>query len=163
SQGRAVTDGLKADASPSPKASESKGSGDGDGGGKGDASDPQNSKLQAEYAALDCTKPDQRTTAGKGAKPDEATVACGQDSQGQWQKYLLGPAEVDGTDVDDAQAVYDTQAGTGWKVTLGFTDKGSKKFASITGKLAQQQSPQNEFAIVLDGNVVSNPYVTQSL
>src|SRR5690606_4683355 len=76
---------------------------------------------------------------------------------------LLGPAGVDGTAVDDAQAVYDTQAGTGWKVTLGFTDKGSKKFASITGKLAQQQSPQNEFAIVLDGNVVSNPYVTQSL
>ncbi|GAA0653363.1 protein translocase subunit SecD [Streptomyces thermocarboxydovorans] len=163
SQGRAVTDGLKADASPSPtpKASESKDSGDK--GDKGDKADPQNSKLQAEYAALDCTKPDQRTKAGKGAKPTEATVACGQDSQGQWQKYLLGPAEVDGTDVDEAQAVYDTQAGTGWKVTLGFTDKGSKKFASITGKLAQQQSPQNEFAIVLDGNVVSNPYVTQSL
>ena len=42
---------------------------------------------------------------------------------------------------------------------MDFTSKGAKKFADITGQLAQNQSPQNEFAIVLDGEVVSHPYV----
>ncbi|MEV5431392.1 protein translocase subunit SecD [Streptomyces sp. NPDC052701] len=158
SQGRAVTDALKASPTPSGSASPSPSpSGDGDG------SDGVTGKLQAEYAALDCADPAERIKAGEGVKPGEATVACGQDPQKQWQKYLLGPAEVDGTDIDEAEAVFDTQSASGWKVTLGFTSKGSKKFASITGKLAQNQSPQNEFAIVLDGNVVSNPYVTQAL
>jgi preprotein translocase subunit SecD len=46
---------------------------------------------------------------------------------------------------------------------MDFTSAGTKKFASITGKLAQNQSPQNQFAIVLDGNVVSDPSVNQAL
>ncbi|CAM5719151.1 protein translocase subunit SecD [Streptomyces violaceorubidus] len=83
-------------------------------------------------------------------------MACGQNSQGQWQKYILGPAAVDGTEVDEAEAVYNTQTAAGWTVTMKFTDKGSKKFADITGKLAQNQSPQNQFAIVLDNEVVSD-------
>jgi preprotein translocase subunit SecD len=90
-------------------------------------------------------------------------VACGQNAQGQWQKYVLGPAAVDGTDVDDAQAVYNTQTGAGWTVTMEFTDKGADKFADITGKLATQPSPQNQFAIVLDNEVISDPYVSQAL
>ncbi|MDX3127974.1 hypothetical protein PV414_42115, partial [Streptomyces scabiei] len=32
-----------------------------------------------------------------------------------------------------------------------------KKFADVTGRLARQTSPQNQFAIVLDGEVVSAP------
>ncbi|MYR40527.1 protein translocase subunit SecD, partial [Streptomyces sp. SID5910] len=101
--------------------------------------------------------------AGDGAKPADSTVACGQNSQGQWQKYILGPAAVDGTDVDKAQAVFNTQTAAGWTVTMKFTDAGSKKFADITGKLAQNQSPQNQFAIALDNEVVSDPYVSQAL
>ncbi len=46
---------------------------------------------------------------------------------------------------------------------MKFTGEGSKKFADITGQLAQKQSPQNQFAIVLDGEVVSDPYVRQAL
>ncbi|WP_270891932.1 protein translocase subunit SecD [Streptomyces sp. DHE17-7] len=97
------------------------------------------------------------------AHKDESMVACGQNSQGQWQKYILGPAAVDGTDVDEAEAVYNTQTAAGWTVTMKFTDEGGKKFADITGKLAQNQSPQNQFAIVLDNEVVSDPYVSQAL
>jgi preprotein translocase subunit SecD len=162
SQGRAVTDALKADptptssggtssapASPSATASES--------------ADPATAKLQADYTALDCSKKTARAKAGDGVKASEPTVACGQNSQGQWQKYILGPAEVEGTDVDKASAVFDTQGAAGWKVTMDFTGKGGKKFASITGKLAKNQSPQNQFAIVLDGEVVSDPYVSQAL
>ncbi|MEU2989910.1 protein translocase subunit SecD [Streptomyces griseoincarnatus] len=156
-QGRAVTDALKADespaatdeAGPSPSAT-------------GAAADPD-AKLQEAYAKLDCTKESVRATAGDGAKATDPTVACGQNSQGQWQKYILGPAAVDGTDVDEADALLNTTSGAGWTVTMKFTGEGSKKFADITGQLAQKQSPQNQFAIVLDGEVVSDPYVRQAL
>ncbi len=46
---------------------------------------------------------------------------------------------------------------------MDFTSGGAKKFGDITGELAQKQSPQNQFAIVLDGDVVSDPYVRQAL
>ncbi len=55
------------------------------------------------------------------------------------------------------------QTAAGWTVTMDFTGKGTKKFADITGKLAQNQPPQNQFAIVLDGDVVSDPSVSQAL
>ncbi|MGC9544133.1 protein translocase subunit SecD [Streptomyces sp. UG1] len=154
-QGRAVTDALKADPTPSDSASPS--------ASGSPTGDPASGKLEAQYAALDCTKESARAKAGDGAKPSEPTVACGQNSQGQWQKYILGPAEVDGTDVDDAQAVFNTQSGAGWTVTMKFTGAGAKKFADITGKLAKNQSPQNQFAIVLDGDVVSDPFVREAL
>ncbi|MET9256030.1 protein translocase subunit SecD [Streptomyces sp. NPDC003717] len=157
SQGRAVTEGLKAADTPSPTAS---------GSAKPSPSasaDPAVAKLQAQYAALDCTKEADRAKAGKGTKASDSIVACGKNSQGQWQKYVLGPAAVDGTDVDKSKAVLNTQNGAGWTVTMDFTDKGGKKFADITGQLAQKQSPQNQFAIVLDNEVVSDPYVRQAL
>ncbi|NKQ23982.1 protein translocase subunit SecD [Streptomyces galbus] len=152
SQGRAVTDALKADASPSASPSASSSAG---------ASTSQ-AKLQAQYAALDCSKKSARATAGDGAKPSDPTVGCG-ENKGVWYKYLLGPAAVDGTEVKKARAVYDTQNAAGWQVTMDFNGKGAKKFADITGKLAQNQSPQNEFGIVLDGEVVSSPYVSQAI
>ncbi len=163
-QGRAVTDALKADETPSaaPSGTAEDGaspSASATGGTSGDA----DGKLQAQYAALDCTKESVRAKAGDGSKSSDSTVACGQNSQGQWQKYILGPAAVDGTDVDEAKAVLNTQTGAGWVVTMDFTDKGAKKFADVTGRLAQNQSPQNQFAIVLDNEVVSDPYVSQAL
>ncbi|GHE71553.1 MULTISPECIES: protein translocase subunit SecD [Streptomyces] len=154
SQGRAVTGALKADASPSSSAGGKKSSSTG-------ASDDDN-KLQAQYAALDCSKPSDRAAAGDNAKPGDSTVGCGKN-QGVWFKYLLGPAAVDGTEVKKAQAVFDTQGASGWQVQMTFTGSGSKKFADITGQLAQKQQPQNEFGIVLDGEVVSSPFVQQSI
>ncbi|WP_155055135.1 protein translocase subunit SecD [Streptomyces blattellae] len=168
-QGRPATDALKADPTPSDSASTSASdsaspSASASPSPSGSASaDDEASRIQAEYDALDCTNEEARSTAGEGAKPAATTVACGQNSQGQWQKYILGPAEVDGTDVDKAEAVFNTQTGAGWTVTMEFTGAGSDKFADITGQLAQNQSPQNQFAIVLDGEVVSDPYVDQAL
>ncbi|MGC0404766.1 preprotein translocase subunit SecD [Streptomyces sp. SAI-126] len=160
SQGRAVTDALKADSTPSASASASSpaspSASASTGASTGDA------KLQAAYAALDCSKKAQRNTAGEGAKPGETTVGCGEIS-GVWYKYLLGPAAVDGTEVKKAQAVFDTQTAAGWQVTMTFNSKGAKKFADVTGKLAQNTQPQNEFGIVLDGQVVSSPYVSSSI
>ncbi|MET7391849.1 protein translocase subunit SecD, partial [Streptomyces sp. NPDC005529] len=158
---RAVTDALKADSSPSASASAT-GSAAATPTPSGSV-DPATAKLEAAYTKLDCTKKADRATAGDGVKPTEPTVACGEDSPGQWSKYVLGPAEVAGTDIKKSGAVFDTQSAAGWKVTMDFTSGGSKKFAAITGKLAQQQQPQNQFAIVLDGEVVSAPSVAQSL
>ncbi|MFF8377654.1 protein translocase subunit SecD [Streptomyces sp. NPDC015661] len=160
-QGRALTEGLKAP-SPTPTASSS---------AKPKATatpqatpkpDPATAALQQKFATLNCLDPKARAAVGQGVKATEPTVACGEDSPGVWSKYLLGPAEVDGKDVDDAKGVLDPQRGI-WIVTMDFTDAGSKKFQSITSKLSQQADPQNRFAIVLDGDVVSAPSVRQTL
>ncbi|MGW0878648.1 protein translocase subunit SecD [Streptomyces sp. NPDC002671] len=168
SQGRAVTDALKADATASPSASSSA-SPSASSSGKPSASPsasatgtPSTSQLQAQYAALDCSKPAERAKAGTSAKPSEPTVACGEINK-VWYKYVLGPAAVDGTEVKKARAVFDTQGAAGWQVQMDFSSKGSTKFANITGELAKNQTPQNEFGIVLDGQVVSSPYVSTAI
>ncbi|MFC8364845.1 protein translocase subunit SecD [Streptomyces griseorubiginosus] len=160
SQGRAVTDALKADSTPSASASAS-GSPSPSASASGGTS-ASDAKLQAQYAALDCSKQAQRNKAGEGAKPTETTVGCG-EFNGVWYKYLLGPAAVAGTEVKKAQAVFDTQTAAGWQVTMTFNSKGASKFADITGKLAQNTQPLNEFGIVLDGQVVSSPTVSSSI
>ncbi|MEV6176505.1 protein translocase subunit SecD [Streptomyces sp. NPDC052016] len=158
SQGRAVTNGLKADATPSASASATASpSASADGTAANDEA-----KIQAQYASLDCSKESVRAEAGEGAKPGDTTVGCG-EIQGVWYKYLLGAAAVDGTEVEKAQAVFDTQTAAGWQVTMKFNSKGAKKFADITGKLAQNQDPQNQFGIVLDGDVVSSPFVSSAI
>ncbi|MFM9367697.1 protein translocase subunit SecD [Streptomyces sp. Da 82-17] len=160
-QGRAVTDGLKADATPTPSASEK---------GKGDEKpsatetpkpDAATKKLQQQFMALDCTKKDQRVETAQGVKSTDPMVGCGKNAIGQWEKYILGPAEVDGKDVDDAQAVINERGQ--WIVTMKFNSKGADKFSKITTQLKTQQSPQNQFGIVLDGEVVSAPSVSETL
>ncbi|MGW2017280.1 protein translocase subunit SecD [Streptomyces sp. NPDC001927] len=160
-QGRAVSEALKAP-SPTPTASGSaKGSETPKPTGTPSA-DPATSALEQKFATLNCLDPKQRAAAAQGTKPSDSIVACGKNSIGQWEKYILGPAEVDGKDVDDAQGTFDQQRGM-WIVNMEFTDEGAKKFSKITSKLSQQQEPQNQFAIVLDGEVVSAPSVRTTL
>ncbi|MFR9792228.1 protein translocase subunit SecD [Streptomyces sp. MB22_4] len=162
-QGRAVTDALKAGSSPSPSATPTGGSSpQATPSASASAGGKDTSKLQAAYTALDCTKPDDRAKAGNNAKPGDPTIACGKIGKGYY-KYLLGPAAVDGTEVKKAQAVFDTQGASGWQVQMTFDSTGAKKFADITGELAKNQPPQNEFGIVLDGEVVSSPYVSLAI
>ncbi|MFD4855660.1 protein translocase subunit SecD [Streptomyces atratus] len=156
-QGRAVTDGLKTDSSPTPKASSTP---------KADATPSASAadqaaaaKLQKQFAELDCSSKASRSKAALGAKPTDTVVACSSEGDA---KYVLGPAQVSGTDVDSAKAAIDQTNGQ-WIVQMEFTKGGAKKFQKITGQLAQQQSPQNQFAIALDGEVVSAPYVRTAL
>ncbi|MEV2253693.1 protein translocase subunit SecD [Streptomyces sp. NPDC050147] len=159
-KGRAVTDALKADPTPSPKGSDKpEGS---DAPSPTPSADAATKELQEKFTALDCTKQSSRTKATEGIKPSEPMAACGKNSAGQWEKYVLGPAEVEGKDVKDAKAVLDPERGI-WIVTMDFSKKGSKDFAATTGKLMKQSEPQNQFAIVLDGEVVSAPRVTSQL
>ncbi|MEU4499131.1 protein translocase subunit SecD [Streptomyces sp. NPDC023998] len=161
-QGRAVSDALKAP-TPTPSGSAS---------GKPATTpkpDPSASggtaaadKLQKQFLALNCTSKTARVAAGANVKPSDPAVACGKNSADQWEKYVLGPAEVNGKDVDDAKATIDQRTGQ-WIVQMDFTGGGSKKFEKITARLSQQQPPMNQFAIVLDGEVVSAPSVRTTL
>ncbi|MFG2912524.1 protein translocase subunit SecD [Kitasatospora sp. NPDC048298] len=115
-------------------------------------------ELAAAFAALDCSKPDVRA-AQTGAE-DKAVVACSQKAEnGYYEKLALGPAAVKGADVSKAQASIDTQTGAGWQVQLQFNGTGTDAFAKVTGQLAAQAPPTNQFAIVLDNQVVSHPQV----
>ena len=91
-------------------------------------------------------------------KPKNPLVTCLEDGS---EKYILGPAEVLGTDVKSASAGLETNnqgiSTGGWQVDLNFTGDGKKKFADTTRRLSQLQDPQNRFGIVLDGLVVSAP------
>ncbi|MEU7569061.1 protein translocase subunit SecD [Streptomyces fradiae] len=161
-QGRALTDGLREAPSPGPSGAPSAAPSPSlPAPALPPSTDPTaDAGLQGRFAALNCADPKQRASI-KGAKPTEPTVACGMNG-GVWEKYLLGAADVDGKDVDDAAGVLDPERGI-WKVQLEFNDKGAKKFTEITGRLASQSPPMNQFAIVLDGEVVSAPSVSSAI
>lgn len=105
-------------------------------------------------------------TKGECRAPVPATpgafTACGQGDKAL-TKYVLDQVAVPGTDVSDAKATYDKNQSAGWMVQLRFTATGAKRFADVTGRLAQQVQPQNEFAIVVDGTVLSAPSVNQAI
>ncbi|MFG2673655.1 protein translocase subunit SecD [Streptomyces sp. NPDC048445] len=156
-QGRAVTGALKADSTPTPNAGETpKANGTPTPSAEEQAAA---AKLQKKFEALDCSTKAGRSKVAQGSKATDTVVACEQDGSA---KYVLGPAQVDGTDVNSAKAAVNQSNGQ-WIVQMEFTGGGAKKFQKITGTLAQQQEPQNQFAIALDGEVVSAPSVKEAL
>jgi preprotein translocase subunit SecD len=164
--GRAVTDGLKADPTTSPSASATPTTAPSTpSAAEMSAALTQGTvppELQQQFAALDCSNQAQRLD--YQTDPAKSAVACSFDAeQNVWYKFALGPVAVNGQDIDKALASFDTQQAGGWQVQLQFDDTGSKAFATTTGQLATQPSPANQFAIVLDGKVVSHPYVSQSI
>ncbi|WP_079136207.1 protein translocase subunit SecD [Streptomyces sp. MJM8645] len=115
-------------------------------------------ELAAAFTALDCTKPEVR--AAQTGPEDKAVVACSQKPEnGYYEKLALGPVAVKGSDVSKAQPSLDTQTGAGWQVQLQFNGAGTDAFTKVTGQLATQTPPNNQFAIVLDNQVVSHPEV----
>ena len=121
-------------------------------------SDKNDAALQAKFVALDCSNADTR----KGAVPQDPAkwlVTCSTDGQA---KYLLEPAFIRGTNIADASAGI-PQGGTTWVVNLSFDADGAKALADASTKLYTQSSPQNQFAIVLDGLVFSSPYFREPI
>ncbi|HSA51126.1 MAG TPA: protein translocase subunit SecD, partial [Yinghuangia sp.] len=117
-----------------------------------------------EYAALNCSDPAQRGI-GEETLRDKPVVVCdSEESDGQIQKYILGAAAIDGTDLDSSEAQLPPQGQAGgWQVALDFDGTGTGKFTQITGDLAAGQYPTNRFAVELDGTVVVAPTVDQEL
>jgi preprotein translocase subunit SecD len=92
------------------------------------------------------------------ADPDRPLVICSVDG---FSKYVLGPVEVGGETIQDATSglVSGPQGTvtTEWGVFLEFDEVGTQGFRSVTERLVGLQGVQNQFAIVLDGRVISAP------
>ncbi len=115
--------------------------------------------LNTSFGALDCTKAANRQ-GGNIDNPSSSLVACNRDGTA---KYILGPAEVVGTDVASASANLDQTNGNGWMVLLNFTGSGTTKFGAITTRVTKLASPQNQVAVVLDGLVYTSPQINQAI
>lgn len=116
----------------------------------------------AEFQALDCSAAAGRTDHQRG--PGERAVACATEVVGGVRtKYLLEPVALNGTEISSAKAVFDQKTGPGWQIQLRLTSAGATTFQEVTGRLAGQTSPTNQFAMVLDGAVLSAPAVNTAI
>jgi preprotein translocase subunit SecD len=114
--------------------------------------------IQAQYDALDCNTEFRKP--GQVDDPTQPVVTC---DTSKYYKYLLGPVEVAGTDISDATAgtvTTSTGASTNtWAVNLSFNDAGTSKFDKVTSRLYPLGTPRNQFAVTLDGYVITAPAV----
>ncbi|WP_307858206.1 protein translocase subunit SecD [Cellulomonas fulva] len=125
--------------------------------------------VQAEFDDLDCTDPANLAGSISG-DPDAAFVTCSIDistGQSDGLKYILGPVEIDGSEIDSASSGLETLAngtvGTRWVVNMEFTSEGASEFADVTTRLSTLTQPQNQFAMVLDGLIISAPSVDETI
>lgn len=114
-----------------------------------------------EFAKLDCT--DTKNLTGVGSKPVDPAkplVTCQADGTA---KYVLGPVEVYGKDLSGASSgLKVTQTGqltNEWVVNLTLNAEGTTAFRETSTRLLDLTSPRNQFAIVLDGLVISAPQI----
>jgi preprotein translocase subunit SecD len=113
-------------------------------------------ELQEQFASFDCASLD---VIGANVAPvDEALITCEQDST---VKYILGPVEVAGERITDARSgLIGSSTGVTtnkWGVFIEFDANGSQEFRTVTERLVTLPGVQNQFAIVLDGRVISAP------
>jgi len=121
--------------------------------------------LGKQFTEIDCTDQKVRNALlGGVSDPKKPLVTCQDDGTA---KYILGPAEVVGTDVSSASARLETNsqgfAGTNWQVDIVFTGDGGKKFGDVTRRLAALTGVQNQFGIVLDNVVISAPTTNEAI
>ncbi len=117
-------------------------------------------ELQQQFTESQCG--DELSDAAANAPSGEPLVVCNAEGT---EKYILGPAEISGGALEDATSGPEQTQGGGvtgrWEVVLTFDDEGGQTFADVTSRLMgyPQNSAQNRFAMVLDGEVISAPTV----
>jgi SecD/SecF fusion protein len=79
------------------------------------------------------------------------------------ERLRLGPAVIDGSLVEDAQA--GSAQFAGWQIDVEFRGKGPDAWQKLTGQAAcaPMGDPKRRVAIVLDGTVISSPQVVQEI
>lgn len=115
--------------------------------------------LLDEYTNFECSSDDaSKTNVAPAAEP---LIACDDTLT---YKYILGPVEVAGERIADAtnSLVQNSQGvSTGqWGVNIVFDREGTDEFADVTTRLygyGAGTSVRNQFAIVLDGLVITAP------
>jgi len=130
-----------------------------------DASDPAwvTLALQEQFNNFDCADIAEFQT--NVAPADEPLITC--EINGTLSdaipdyKYILGPVEVSGERISDAtnglvansQGISTNQ----WGVNIVFDSDGAKQFGEVTTRLYGLTGARHQFAIVLDGKVISAP------
>jgi preprotein translocase subunit SecD len=121
--------------------------------------------VKAQFNKLNCADRNWKQSVGyhneqwniKGIQ----TVSCG-NVQGVLYKFALDKAYVVGKDIASASATPSTTT-TSWDVNLNFKGNGTTQFGGLTTRMYNKYSgstaPPNQLGVVLDGVVVSNPYV----
>ena len=114
--------------------------------------------IRTDFGSFDCATLD--ATGANVAPAAQPLITC--DDSNTF-KYILGPVEVAGETISDASARVQTNsqgASTGrWAVYIEFNGTGTQQFADVTTRLFSypQGDVHNQFAIVLDGRVISAP------
>lgn len=113
-------------------------------------------ELRKTFDELDCSKPFREP--GQVDDPTIPLITC--DVTGT-EKYILGPVEVEGANISNASNGT-VQSSTGastntWAVNLDFNGPGTEAFATVTQRLFPLETPRNQFAITLDGFVITAP------
>ncbi|WP_150462531.1 protein translocase subunit SecD [Nesterenkonia ebinurensis] len=116
-------------------------------------------ELAADFHNYEC-RPDISIEDRQAQDPEQPLITCNPESG---EVYLLGPVDVDGDYIDDAS--WGTETGptgnpTGnYETVIHFDSTGTELFREASTRLYsyEQGSPQNRFAIVLDGHVIVAP------
>jgi preprotein translocase subunit SecD len=115
-------------------------------------------KTAKDFVALSCAKP-----GAVDAIVDDPTLPLATCSDDRTSKFVLGPVEIDGSQISDASSGYQPgpngQPTSIVEVVLSFNSAGAKKFAEVTKRLygLQSQPPMDQFAVVLDKSVITAP------
>jgi preprotein translocase subunit SecD len=107
----------------------------------------------AAYQKFECPKPGSAPVVNDD--PDKPLVTCDEDGV----KYLLSVAVIEGTELSNASYGI-PQNEVQYVVTLDFNSEGNRTFSDITGAIA---GTGQQFAIVLDGVVISAPTASQRI
>ena len=116
--------------------------------------------LQKQFTDFTCDKVEAAKT--NIAPADKPLITCDVKEKGRQQfKYILGPVEVAGDTITDATSGQNSNSqgiSTGeWAVNIVFNAKGSEEFGTVTTRLNALTGARNQFAIVLDGRIISAP------
>jgi preprotein translocase subunit SecD len=113
-------------------------------------------EVQKAFDDLDCATSFREP--GQIDDPSVPLVTCDVDGL---SKFILGPVEVDGANISDASngtVTSSTGASTNtWAVNLEFDEIGTAGFSTVTQRLFPLEQPRNQFAITLDGFVITAP------
>jgi len=113
-------------------------------------------ELRKAFDALDCSRPFREP--GQVDDPLVPLITC--DVTGT-EKFILGPVEVEGANISDASnGTVQTSTGAStnkWAVNLDFDGVGTQAFSNFTQRLFPLAAPRNQFAITLDGFVITAP------
>ncbi|HEY0902559.1 MAG TPA: protein translocase subunit SecD [Marmoricola sp.] len=111
-------------------------------------------KSLAAFQAFTCP-PEGEESAPIADNPDHVLITCDDDGL----KFLLSPALIEGTQLSDASYGI-PQNSTGWAVDLKFKSSARSTFGDTTRALFNNGG---QFAIVLDGKVISYAGVNQPI